>query len=357
MKTTLTSLFLVLVASISSTGEAKVENSLFWRTAGIGDGPVDGYSQDELTEWQRMLYNQDPSVEGVTTDYLDGLLVTTPDVATLRVASGGGIVYGFPYRSIDNIDHALETPTLGSTGWRIVLRADWEARTVRGALLQSADGIVDIPAMTQVAGYIWEIALARGIVNNTGAVTIVADERTPLGEAGRWLTETSDLADGAVTIDKIPNRTRTLFIPATGMYQLGAIEAWGVHRVYTAGWRTEKPELRAFVGNAQIPNDFVSDAVVQAIVTYAVDSGNYYFRSSVRYSGVGEDWGTHRAPFDYTEVPLIANELTLVASMDLIDAEAGDFLHLWLERNAFQPQDTGTVCYFAGWILSYTADS
>jgi len=332
-----------------------VENSIFWANEGVGDGPLIGYSQDELTKWQRMLHNQDPTTEGVALNYLGGLLVTTPGADTLRVASGGGVVYGFPYRSTGDIDHTLVNPTLGATGWRVVLRTDWEARTVRSALLQSADGVATIPTLTQTADSVWEIALSQGTVDNFGAVTIDADERTSLGSGGRWVVNTANIADDAVTSDKTANRTRKLFIPATGMYHTAVLEANGVSRVYTAGWRMGDAVLRAIVGNAIIPNDFASGAVVEAIVSYGQATGNYYMQASTDYGSVGENWNTHSAAFAGVLVPLTINELTPIASMTLTDAVVGDYVHLWLEHDSTQAGNTGTVCYLAGWTLTYTA--
>ena len=332
-----------------------METSIFWANEGVGDGPLIGYSQDELTKWQRMLHNQNPATEGVALNYLGGLLVITPGAVTLRVASGGGVAYGFPYRSTGDIDHTLVNPTLGATGWRVVLRTDWEARTVRSALLQAADGVATIPTLTQTADTVWEIALSQGTVDNFGAVTIDADERTSLGSGGRWVVNTANIADDAVTSDKTANRTRKLFIPATGMYHTAVLEANGVSRVYTAGWKTGDAVLRAIVGNAIIPNDFVSGAIVQAVVTYVQANGNYYMQASADYGSVGENWNTHTAAFAGVAVPLVADHPTLIASMTLVDAVVGDYIHLWLEHDSTQGTDTGTGCFVSGWLLTYTA--
>jgi hypothetical protein len=59
-----------------------------------------------------------------------------------------------------------------------VLRADYSARTVRIAIISSAAGTADIPALTQVAGVTWEIPLASFVIaDGSGAISALTDQR------------------------------------------------------------------------------------------------------------------------------------------------------------------------------------
>lgn len=348
-------IFLAIVTT--GSGGQQMEQSIFWATDGNGDGVVGGYSQDAITEWQRMLVNQDPTTEGVGMGYLNELEVTAPGGLVLRVASGGGVVYGFPYRSTGNVDHTLFNPTLGVTGWRMVLRTDWATRTVRSVLLQSADGVAAIPALTQVAGNQWEISLAQGTVNNAGAVTITSDDRTPLGSGGRFTVQTADIAADAVTTDKIPNRTRKVFIPATGGYYTAAVEGQFIPHVSVNGWNLyESPGDRAVQGNGVIPSDFVSTAVLSPIV-WTTTAGNYYVNHTVRYGAIGEPYDQHTDTLGAGALAMLANQLTRLGSVSMISASAGDFFSCWFYRDDTQGTDTGADLWLLGWELSYTADS
>ena len=325
-------LFLVLIMAGGSAGEAQVEKSLFWATGGIGDGPSSGYSQDDLTEWQRMLNNQDPTTEGVALDYLGGLAVTAPAVLTLRVASGGGVVYGFPYRSTGNIDHTLFNPTLGNTGWRVVLRTDWALRTVRSVLLQSTDGVAAIPGTTQIPGYIWEISLAQGTVAIGGVVTITQDDRTPLGSGGRWIVNPSDIAD----------RTRTLFVP-----------------VETFDLREMANGVGSFRhGFFQVPSDYVSGMTIKSVVYCTTASGNIYDDQDAWYGAVGANWDAFNDGVGPQAEAIVQNNRTAVGELALPDAAIGQVVYMRYTREGNDVLDTmGATVVIEGWIITYTADS
>ena len=323
--------FLVLVMA-GAPVEAQVEKSIFWATEGVGDGASSGYTQDDLTEWQRMCWAQDPTTEGVALDYLNGLEVTSPGALTLRVPSGGGEVYGFPYRNTGNVDHTLVNPAIGPTGWRVVLRTDWAARTVRSALLQSADGVAAIPAVTQTAGTTWEISLAQGTVAIGGVVTITQDDRTPLGSGGRWTVNPSDIA----------NRSRTLFIP---------VEQFDL-RTLTDGAGSFR------YGFFTVPTDYASDMKAKAVVYCPTASGNIYDEMQVEHGAIGGDYDTFTPAVPAAAEALVQNKLTEVAELSLPDVEVGHVVYLWFTRNGADVLDTVNAdVIFDGFTVSYTADS
>ena len=325
--------FLVLVMA-GAPVEAQVEKSIFWATEGVGDGSSSGYTQDDLTEWQRMCWSQDPTTEGVALDYLNGLEVTSPGVLTLRVPSGGGEVYGFPYRSTGNVDHTLVNPTIGPTGWRVVLRTDWALRTVRSALLQSADGVAAIPAVTQTAGTTWEISLAQGTVAIGGVVTITQDDRTPLGSGGRWTVNPSDIA----------NRERTLFVPVEAYDLLDMADGVGSFRY---GW-------------FQVPSDYASDLSIKCVVYCTAASGNLKSDHDVEYGPIGGDFDAFTQSVGFTDA-LVQNKRTEVAELipaDLPNMAIGTIVYMRYTRDGVDPLDTmGATVKFEGWIITYTADS
>src|SRR5690606_80859 len=63
-------------------------------------------------------------------------------------------------------------PTIGTTGYRVVLRLDVAARTVRLVLLSSSDGVSAIPAATQSAGTIWDMTVATFTCTTAGNITL-----------------------------------------------------------------------------------------------------------------------------------------------------------------------------------------
>jgi len=69
----------------------------------------------------------------------------------------------------------VPTPSSATRIDRVVLRADWTARTVEAALLQGVEG-GGAPSLTQTAGVTWEIPLAQLTVTTGGAIT-VTDQR------------------------------------------------------------------------------------------------------------------------------------------------------------------------------------
>jgi len=318
-----------------------------WSTEGIGDGKSTGYTQDDVTEMYRMLWNQDPTTEGYATGYLNELAITNPAGTTVRLASGGAVVYGFPYRNTGNVDFVPFTPALGNTGWRVVLRTDWTLRTVRGVLLQSADGVAAYPGLTQNAGYRWEISLARGTITNLGAVTVDFDDRTSVGSGGRFI----------VTPDDIQDRTRRIFIPATGGYETAAIEAQSIPHVWPQGWDLADAIVRAVVGDGRIPTDFVSGATVSALVQSGAN-GNVWVNHIAHCGAVGEDYSIHTVTSGAAAVAVVANQQALITPLNLAAAALGDYLHLWFWRDGTNGSDTTTASlHFLGWLLEYTADS
>ena len=154
------------------------EQSIFWATESVGDG--EGlYSQSQLFTWLRTVMHGDPASQGVIWDYPPTgpqNLDATIDDSTVLISPGAGVVYGVPYWSDDTATINIPTPVIGSTGHRIVLRADYAAQTVRLTLLSSADGVAGLPALTQTLNTIWDVPL-YGISALTSGVITLTDQR------------------------------------------------------------------------------------------------------------------------------------------------------------------------------------
>lgn len=148
--------------------------SIFWTTNGTGDGAA-AYTQAQVTEWLRKFLLADPAGEGVIPG-VGGDLAVTGTSSPVAVAAGAALVYGFPAWSSASENVTVPTPVIGTTGHRIVLRANWSAQTVRVERISSSDGVAAFPALTQTAGTTWEISLAT-LTITTGGIITVTDAR------------------------------------------------------------------------------------------------------------------------------------------------------------------------------------
>lgn len=151
-----------------------MESSLFWNTTGVGDGPT-GYGESDLTEWMRQsIISSQQGSEGVLAG-VGGQLAVSGTTSPLSVAAGSAYVQGIFYQNTSPVSLSLATPA-GTTGHRVVLRADYAANTVRVTLLSSPDGTSSAPALTQSAGSTWDISLATLTIDSNGDV-VVTDAR------------------------------------------------------------------------------------------------------------------------------------------------------------------------------------
>lgn len=184
------------------------EKSWPWSTvAALGDGASELGESDSRAMLALYFGIQDPTSEGVSKGVLNELEVTGT-ASPLQVDTGAGICYGL-YFNDAAVNVTVPTPSLGTTGGRIVLQTNWagtggaslEART-RIALKSSADGNPSIPALTQSVGTTWEISLATFTIT-TGGVIAVTDDRT--FRMSTMMVDTDEIHDDAVTQAKIAN--------------------------------------------------------------------------------------------------------------------------------------------------------
>lgn len=152
---------------------------LFLPTNGVGDGSAE-YTDAELAQWLRNLLGGGSGVFAGIGDELEVSGSSSP----LTCEDGAGSVYGYPFHDAASQSIAVPTPTVGTTGHRIVVRLDVAANTIRRTLLSSTDGVASLPALTQTPGSVYEIPLA-GLTITTGGVITVTDEREWLRYATR----------------------------------------------------------------------------------------------------------------------------------------------------------------------------
>lgn len=150
------------------------ERSQFWTTNGTGDGAAE-YTMTQWLEMLRDLFTSDRyASEGVIGGHSGELAVTgsSGSSPTVTVATGAALVYGLYYQNTSPVTLSLTKPSVGTTGGRVVLRADWALQTVRAIARQSADGTSTAPSLIQTPGTTFEISLATYTVTTSGTITL-----------------------------------------------------------------------------------------------------------------------------------------------------------------------------------------
>jgi hypothetical protein len=165
----------------------------------------------DMHDWFfRMLLNG-TSDRGVLKWWLNALEVSGTS-SPVSIATGAAIIYGLFYESDTATTVSIPTPSSGFSRYdRIVIRRDWSVQTARIARIAGvAAASPAVPSMTQTAGAIYDIPLATVLVDDTGVIT-VTDTRDYCQFTTAWPTNTVDTDNyvaGAVTIAKVPDRTR-----------------------------------------------------------------------------------------------------------------------------------------------------
>jgi hypothetical protein len=255
------------------------EKSLFWFTNGFTGATGDGsapYTQDEFS-----LYNRDLLGEGVV--YGSGNNLAVSGTATpLDLETGRAQVRGFSYWNSSASTLAVTTPTTGTTGGRVVLRADYSAATVRAVVKLNTDGNAGIPALTQVANTTWEISLATFTVTTGGgiAVTDTREFTRPLQRREVILNydrlPAGTLAGAVVQIPEEYDNVRIVFH--------GFMSSTAVHSIrFLVNGSTDTADYNNDVGNFQLGtgNTFTTSVGTNGIVTFFESN----FSSAGSFSG------------------------------------------------------------------------
>ena len=144
------------------------ESSKFWTTSDVGDGPTAGYDRSVIADWVLGIFGRS---QGVLRGVLNELAVSGA-TSPLAVNTGLAIVDGLMYKNSASLNLTVTTPSGGTTGGRVVLRASWAAQTVRAVVVLNTDGVAAIPALTQTSGTTYEISLATFTITTGGAITL-----------------------------------------------------------------------------------------------------------------------------------------------------------------------------------------
>jgi len=176
------------------------EQSMFWETAGVGHGPVSGYSQQRVYNWLRKTLLGDlEAAQGVLANF-DNELEVTGTSSPLSANTGAAYGYGFFYENLSAKALAVTTPSVGTTGGRINLKVDWTAKTATIEVNRNTDGIITIPALDQTPESVYEIPLYTFTITTGGTITLT-DVRGYVHFSTKVSTEMLD--DLAVTTAKI----------------------------------------------------------------------------------------------------------------------------------------------------------
>lgn len=199
------------------------------------------------------------------------------------------------------------------------------------------------------------VKLADGAVttakidNNAVTNTELADDAVNSDQIADGAIDTVHIADEQVTAAKIQNRTRIVAIP---------IVAVEVSYDYTdKDWELPDGLTTAWAAHWRVPEDFVSDLKVRAVVT-ADSAGDMYASATCDYGAEGESDSQHTASFASTAITLSSLTLTEITEMTLSDAAIGDYIECVFYRYGGNVGDTiGDIVRLYAVIAEYTSDS
>src|SRR3990172_4218560 len=139
------------------------QKSMFWTTGLSGDG-LNKYT---AADWQ--LFMRSLLIGNYLSTYGWGGILPSPvasehlkvtgSISPVSIEKGWAVVYGLIFQNDAAATLVVPTPSGGTTGHCVVLRANWSTRQVRITLVSSADGVSAEPAITQTPGTIYDIKL------------------------------------------------------------------------------------------------------------------------------------------------------------------------------------------------------
>lgn len=156
------------------------EQSYIWDTGGGGDQSP--HSEAISANLFKAIMFATSANKGVIPGMLNQLACTVSG-GNILTNTGYAIVDGHPYYNDSSKSTAIATPSVGTTGGRIVLRASWSAQTVRITEIRNTDGNAAIPNMTQTPGTTYDIPLCSFTITTGGVITITADTREYAGSS------------------------------------------------------------------------------------------------------------------------------------------------------------------------------
>lgn len=170
------------------------ERSMPWTTTGSGNATA--YTESQTVQFFGSLFHQDQSW-GVLRDYLNEL---TPSVSSgnIAIATGAAMIQGYWYLNDASKTITVTTPSIGTTGYRVVLRITFASDTIEAVLLSSSDGVSALPALTQNTT-IWEESICS-FTKTTGGVVTLTDTRQFAQYATNHVKRNGDTMTGVLNL-------------------------------------------------------------------------------------------------------------------------------------------------------------
>jgi hypothetical protein len=144
------------------------EYSMFFTTNDIGDGTA--YTAAQHFAWLQSTFG-----DGVCTGRnleLDAEVSS----GNVLIKTGAAYVGGAFYENTANVTVTIPTPSIDTTGHRIVVRKNSASQTTRITLLSSSDGVFAIPAITQDSTN-WDFSVCTLTKTTAGVVTVTDTRR------------------------------------------------------------------------------------------------------------------------------------------------------------------------------------
>ncbi len=170
------------------------ERSMFYTTTGSGNATA--YTESQVAQWLQSTFTQDTTL-GVLRDYLNELEPTVSG-GNIAVNTGAAYVKGYWYLNDASKTVTVATPSVGTTGYRVVLCITFASDTVTAVLKSSSDGVSSIPALTQ-DGTTWEESLCSFTKTTGGAITLT-DTRVFAQYATNHVKRTGDTMTGELDL-------------------------------------------------------------------------------------------------------------------------------------------------------------
>lgn len=164
----------------------------YYRSTASGSGDGVQMTESDARAIHHALYGQLDADANVLYGVLNELAVTG-STSPVTVDTGWAVSYGWVIKHAASGTIDVATPSVGTTGHRIVIEVDEAASPPDASikLISSADGTSTLPALTQSAGGVWQTSLA-GLTITTGGAITVTDERNYLYFATKIATAQLD---------------------------------------------------------------------------------------------------------------------------------------------------------------------
>ena len=317
-----------------------------WDGVALGDAVRAPYTETEWDDQFEGMFDSDAN-RGVLQARALALVGSIPPPANLfRIATGEALVKGKWYRTDANTTWTVDSSVGAWREDRIVLSCAWvaqnsvfrdpaiqAAQTIRLVrLINPVDGIA-IPASTKTDGVLWEIDLYRIRVTNVGVVTAPNDDRQYITVGGVDATHNHEGGDGApLGPGAIINRTRRFFVAAHTASAYGALGQ---------GARLQDGATDSASGAMKVPEDYVSDMVVQTIIIPAAN-GNAELYFVANAGGCADFWNANVIEFNAASQPIAVtlNFRNCVMSTPLVGIAISDMINFLVIRDATLGTDT-----------------